>query len=145
MCCCPFAFFYFILSLLLCCIQLFSSAHCNVLSVHPLFICFSSQPCGRDRFPLGNDFILSPEKPTPSPSAYFLTHSGSWKQETVSSFSSFQNILDHSCTAEIKAGTHQKHPNREEQPWSFSASGSYYHHCLWVMYISSFPCLLFLF
>lgn len=114
-------------------------AHCGVLSLHPLSFCFSSQPSWRDYLPLGNDFILPPEKPTPSPSASLLIQSGSWEQETLSSFSSFQNILGHSYTAGIKAGTHQKHPNWEEQPWSFSALGSCYHLCLWVMCISSFP------
>lgn len=114
-------------------------SHCGVLSLHPLSFCFSSQPSWRDYLPLGNDFILPPEKPTPSPSASLLIQSGSWEQETVSSFSSFQNILGHSYTAGIKAGTHQKHPNWEEQPWSFSALGSCYHLCLWVMCISSFP------
>lgn len=61
----PFCIFYFFLSPLFCCTLLFFPAHCNVLSAHHLFFCFSSQPCWRDQLPLGNDFILPPEKPTP--------------------------------------------------------------------------------
>lgn len=86
----PFCIFYFFLSLLFCCILLFLPA---MSSLHIIYSSASAQPCWRDQLPLGNDFILPPEKPTPSPpSVSSLTHLGSWEQETVSSISSFQNI-----------------------------------------------------
>lgn len=105
----------------------------------------STLTCWRRFLHLGNDFILPSEKPTSSPKFFFSNTPESWEQETVSIFSSFQNILGHSDTAGIKAGTHQKHPNQEEQPWSFqclrllSSLPVHYVHL-----ISSLPCLLFL-
>lgn len=75
---CPSAFFCFILSLLLCCILLFSPAHCNVLSVHPLF-CFSSQPCWREYLPLGNNFILPPENNNSLPKCFFYYTPWIWE------------------------------------------------------------------
>ena len=80
MCCCLCAFF----SVYLVSAFMLHSAFlsCTLLSVHPLFFCFSSQPCWRHFLPLGNDLILLQGKPIPSPSSS-LTHPESWEQETV--------------------------------------------------------------
>lgn len=94
----PFCMFYFFLSLLFCCILLFLPAHCNILSAHHLFFCFSSQPCWRDQLPLGNDFILPPEKPTPPP----------WILGTRNSKQVFF-IPEHSWAVATQQGSKQAH------------------------------------
>lgn len=80
----------------------FLSRTLQCLPLYPLFFCLRSLTCWRHFLHLGKSSSL--------------THPESWEQEAVSSFSSFQNILGHNDTAGIKAGTHQKHPNQEEQP-----------------------------
>lgn len=79
---CAAAFVHFFCLSCLC----FYVAFCLSLPAHCclciLCFCFSSQPCWRHFFPLGNDVILLQWKPTPSPSSS-LTHPESWEQETV--------------------------------------------------------------
>lgn len=66
-----------ILSCLCFCVAFcFSLLHTAASSLHPLSFGSSSQPYWRDWLRLGNDFLLPPEKPTPSPRAS-LTHPGS--------------------------------------------------------------------
>lgn len=143
----PFCMFYFFLSLLFCCILLFLPAHCNILSAHHLSFCFSSQPCWRDQLPLGNDFILPPGKPTPPPSSVSsLTHPGSWEQETVSRFSSFQNIPGLQLHSRDQSRHTSKAPQLRRAALKLQClrlllSSLPVSH---VYLISSFPCLLFL-
>lgn len=123
----------------------FLSHTLQCLSVHPLFLCLCSDML-EALFTFGKWFYFAIRKANLIPLKCFFSNTPeSWEQETVSSFSSFQNILGCSDTAGIKAGTHQKHPNQQEQPWSSQSpwllSALPVRH---VHLISSLPCLLFL-
>lgn len=134
MCCCPSAFFSFISAFVLHSAFLSCTLQCPFCASYFLLLQFLA--ILERLFTFGKWSSFCHQENQPPPWSFFSNIPGSWKQETVSSSSPFQNSLGHSCTAGIKAGTHQKHPSWAEQPCSFHASG-FYHHCLWVMYISS--------
>jgi hypothetical protein len=126
MCCHLATLSHFFLPLLSHCTLWFSPTPCKS-SICILFSSASTHNHVGETVYLWKMILFCHQKTTPLPKCLFSCTPWKQKQERVSRFSSFQNILCHSYTAGIKAGADQSTPAERSCPASCLLPGAASH------------------